>query len=86
MSQNCDRAQHSASVSLLSDENKKIDFIFQSANLDIDADDVVSIKRIGTRYFNKSWPVKIVLKSRDKNYQFLNKRRHIAEYKAHPNT
>ena len=54
----------------MTDDCTKITFLCQSTEIDIDGDDVISIKRIGKRHPNKNRPLKIVMKSSNKNINY----------------
>ena len=60
------------------DDRSKLTAVIQAANVDVLPDDIVSTRRLGTRRSDKNRPIKIVLKSSEKKYKFLNKRKEIA--------
>ena len=62
----------------LKEDIEKINFVCQSARVDVTPDKIHSFKRLGKRKQNKSRPLKVTFKDKDHKYIVLNKRKDIA--------
>lgn len=75
----------STSTSCLKSDDDKIKTLIQTAKIDVNMGDVVSIQRIGKSHLSpggskqRQRPIKISLKDKDKKYKILNKRREISQ-------
>lgn len=67
----------SSESDVLDDDEQKIECLCRSARVDIGANDIVTIHRIGKRQANKVRPIKLTLKNTDLKFKFLNSRRQI---------
>ena len=62
---------------ILADDDEKLQFLIDSACIDVSPDDVISLQRLGKKQSGKVRPLKITLKNPEKKFSFLNKRKMI---------
>ena len=65
------------SSEMYNDDRSKINLVIDSANVDVRHEDIISCRRLGRIRSDKIRPIKIVLKSTEKKFEFLNKRKDI---------
>ena len=76
--QNIPEAEVSSEAGILRDDSEKLETLCRLANININPEDMVSLRRLGKRQSNSNRPLKVTLKKTEQKFKFLNNKKAIS--------